>query len=147
MAELWKDRQALTDGGELGPHALLVGRKWRKESGKHWAGLTHLVRATRCHSPLAEGRFTTLFLALPSESDTKKTGLFHAAYKTETNTNQQRLLTWSALSWVEPSLYIRVTTRVAACLSISISWLCSKASKCLMSQKSVLNAFACLELR
>ena len=75
-------------------------------------------------------------------------GFFYGANKTEqTHKNQYRLLTWSALSWVEPSLYIRVTTRATACLSISISWLFSKASKYLISQKLFVNAFEFLEFR
>lgn len=57
------------------------------------------------------------------------------------------LLTWSAPSWVEPSLYIRVTTTATACLSISISWLFSKSSKYLVSQTWFLNALESPEFR
>lgn len=60
---------------------------------------------------------------------------------------QHCLLTWSALSWVEPSLYISVTTRATACLSISFSWLFSKSSKYLISQKWFLNTLGFPEFR
>lgn len=59
--------------------------------------------------------------------------------QTHTHTHHH-LLTWSALNWVDPSWYIRVTTRATACWSISINCLFSKSSKYLVSQKWFLNA-------
>lgn len=60
-------------------------------------------------------------------------GFFYGAK--ETNKTQHCLPTCSALSWVDPSSYISVTTTATACFSIATSWLFSKSSKYLTSQK------------